>query len=400
MKPNIAIIACLASSTGFGIEAIGPKPIPPELIQPLSYKPIKRDDHIYLNTSHGLLETTIVPEVQDHLESYIAKRGKPISAAVVIEIKTGAIIAMVEGKPANLWSDSKHTALHTDFPSASLFKTVVAAAGIEIAGINPYKSNGLIGGCAHVASRGHWQQDPPKSSKFDMNLKRAYGHSCNGFFAKITINDIGLGPILEMVDRFHWNRPLPANFYVPISPINVPSTSRSSVQTVGKFAAGFGQVGSSVVHSAWRTAVIANDGVSIPLKLFQESPFKSEKKPERIVSSDSAKAIREIMDATVKGGTASSAFYGRRFRVIRQEVGGKTGTLTGSNPAGITTWFSGIYPLSHPEIVVSAVTIIDDYWIFKAPQLGAEAIAAWRYHLEIKKNKEVVSSRTQKNNKG
>ena len=89
---------------------------------------------------------------------------------------------------------------------------------------------------------------------------------------------------------------------------------------------------------------------------------------------------------TVLGGTATYAFRKGKIRKYRRIIGGKTGTLSGSNPKGITTWFTGIMPIEEPEVVVSAVVIIEDFWKFKAPNLAAEALSLFQKYKKTQKN--------------
>ena len=221
-----------------------------------------------------------------------------------------------------------------------------------------------------------------------MSFKRAYGASCNGFFAKLALNHIGLGPILDMAKDYGWNnKPIPADFYIPASPFNPPSPTNSSAHTVGKFAAGFGYVSLSAMHSAWQTMIIANDGMPKPLKLFKDEQMPAHDF-ERVLSKEQAGELRNIMKATVLGGTATSTFRERKFRRMRYKVGGKTGTLTGSHPKGLTTWFTGIYPIDNPEVVVSTVVLLDKLWHFKASDLAAEGLYSYRKF----KDKEVITT--------
>lgn len=343
-----------------------------------------------IKTKYGLRETTLIPSLQQGLTKFIRQRGNPISGVVVVEASTGKILAMVEGRSPHSWGGQSHTTLHELFPAASLFKTIVASAAVEIVGLDPSKRIGLIGGCGKVRATGGWMTRNVRKSKYDMNLKRAYGHSCNGFFAKLAINHVGLGPILEMANRYHWLKRIPADFDIPISPIVTPSPFRSSVHTIGRFAAGFGYVGTSVMHSAWRGLVVANQGRTKSLNIFTHT--RSQHQPKHVITSETSKKIRKMMVATIRGGTASSAFRSYRYRKFRKSMGGKTGTLTGHSPEGLTTWFTGIYPIDKPQIVVSAVTVVGDLWIFKAPNLAAEAVAQWHMSNKTKERRIAKSS--------
>jgi cell division protein FtsI/penicillin-binding protein 2 len=236
----------------------------------------------------------------------------------------------------------------------------------------------LNGGCAHVRETGDWLKERVPTDRSRMSLRRAYGSSCNGFFAKIAVNHLGLGPIIEFAKRFGWEAGVPADFKIEKSPFMPPSAEASSTHTVGQFAAGFGYVGLSPVHAAWMMLTVANDGVPMPLKIFRDTPARRAGEAEgRIFSPETAARLKEILDASVRGGTATFAFKRGKYRKLRELVGGKTGTLTGSSPKGLTSWFAGVAPLQDPEIVVASVVMLGERWRIKAPNLAAEAI--WAY---------------------
>lgn len=334
---------------------------------------------IMLPTADGTMKaSTINPALQAHLTAFIIDSHTPIAAIVVADVKTGAILAMAQGRSPVEWGGKTHTALHTGFPAASLFKTVVTTAAFEVAGMDDSEPIGLNGGCAHVRETGEWLKERVPTDLSRMSLRRAYGSSCNGFFAKIAVNHLGLGPIVQFAKRYGWDSGVPVDFRLEKSPFMPPSAANSSTHTVGRFAAGFGYVGLSPVHAAWMMLAIANRGAPLPLKLFQDTPSPDPAlMTDRLFSEDTAKHLNEILDASVKGGTASHTFRRGKYRKLHDLVGGKTGTLTGSAPRGITTWFAGIAPLNNPEIVVASLVMLDERWHIKAPTLAAEAI--WAY---------------------
>ncbi|MFW7381625.1 MAG: penicillin-binding transpeptidase domain-containing protein [Oligoflexus sp.] len=351
--------------------------IHPELAElPLNFPEWEEGEPLTINQR----ETTLSPEIQARLDRFIRFRGNPIAAVMLVSVETGEILAMSQGRPPEDWEGKTHTALHSGFPAASLFKTVVSAAAFEIADMNPDEPIGLVGGCARVHARGNWMRFDVKGPRHSLSLKRAYGSSCNGFFAKLAVNEIGFGPILNFSRRFGWTgQQINADFKLTPSPIREPDPKASSVHTIGKFAAGFGYVGISAAHAAWQTLAIANDGIPKPIRLFREGETAwEENREERLVSSKTAQTLLSISDASVLGGTASSAFRQGRYRRLRFDVGGKTGTLTGSYPKGLTTWFAGVYPKKDPEVVVVSVTVLEELWQFRATNLAAEALLSYR----------------------
>ncbi|MEZ4741872.1 MAG: penicillin-binding transpeptidase domain-containing protein [Bdellovibrionota bacterium] len=278
---------------------------------------------------------------------------------------------MAQGEDTTTWGQQGHTALYTGFPAASIFKNVTAASALDILSFDEDKQIGLRGGCASVHSRGIWLKDIPPSRHYRMTLRLAYGRSCNGFFAKMAVNEVGLGSIEEYASRFGWGHIIPTDFKLKASPIIAPKAAESSIHTVGRFAAGFGLVGLSAMHAAWFTVAIANDGVPKKLTLFTDTPAPINYYEHRLFAKETGVKLRDInMKKTTNGGTASSVFRKRRYRKLKSLVGGKTGTLNGNAPKGLTNWFTGIMPLDNPEIAIAAVTVTGDLWFIKGPYLA------------------------------
>lgn len=378
MRSATAATALLlfASSTGMSHRAIAGEKQLPQI--PVSL-PMEQDDgRIYLPDGNGQSRpTTIIPAIQHKLETFLLDSRSPIAAIVIMDIKTGSILAMAQGRDPEKWGGKTHTAIHANFPAASLFKTVVTSAAFETADIDPAKPEGLIGGCANVRESGEWMVEKRPEKSNQMNLRRAYGHSCNGYFAKMAVNHLGLGVITRMARNFGWEFPIPADFAIDKSPIKFPAAENSSTHTIGRFAAGFGHVSISAVHAAWTMAIVGNGGKATPVRLFSDTPVPPHDTLVSAIAPETAAKLLNIMDATVQGGTASGAFKRSKYRKFRSFVGGKTGTLTGSSPKGITTWFAGVAPLDNPEIAIASVVVLDERWHIKAPNLAAEGVWAF-----------------------
>jgi cell division protein FtsI/penicillin-binding protein 2 len=374
----VSLVSVFATTTGGQVpesKAIAPLPK-----VPMTLPAAEADGHIYITDSDGQKrQTTIEPEIQKYLDEFLDKNAhNPIAAVVLADVKTGRILAMSQGRNPQVWEGKTHSALHTGFPAASLFKTIVTAAAIDLAGIDPDSPQSLIGGCSQVGASGVWMYDKTLGRGNAMPLKRAYGNSCNGYFAKLAVNDLGLSVVTNYARRFGWTTGFPADFAQEPSPFRAPSPRLASAHSVGQFAAGFGQVGVSAVHAAWTMLTIANNGHVKPILLFADTPVPPpDPAAERLLTDQSATTIRQIMASTVRGGTASFAFRRGKTKKLRELAGGKTGTLTGSSPRGLTTWFAGMMPLENPEVVVAAVVVLDTVWYTKGPSLAAEAL--WKY---------------------
>ena len=378
---TLLLVGLVSSNTQGQLEAEGQGPLPtiPAVIPTPDH-----DGVVYFEDHQGKRPTTINAALQEHLTRYLKNKRSPVAAVAAIDIKTGAIRALAQGQTTNLWGASGHSALHNGFPAASLFKTVVTAAAFEVGDLEAGDRLALHGGCANVRPSGVWMREKAAGRRNSMSLRRAYGQSCNGFYAKLAVNRLGLGVITNFANRFGWRTGIPTDFALGPSPFRPPTAANSSVHTVGRFAAGFGQVGISAVHAAWMMSVIGNDGVPLPLHIYADTPAPTPNTwSARLYSPETANRLRGILDSSVRGGTASSAFRRGKHRALRAVVGGKTGTLTGKSPAGLTTWFAGLAPLNDPEIAIAAVVMLEDKWFIKGTHLAAEAF--WSYFDQKKK---------------
>lgn len=110
------------------------------------------------------------------------------------------------------------------------------------------------------------------------------------------------------------------------------------------------------IHAASIAAIIANDGVLMPPYTLSEiidmngNSVKISKsiKGERIIDSDKAKVIKDMMSNVVKSGT------GKRAKLSGIDVAGKTGTA--ENPHGKPhSWFIGFAPAEDPQIAIAVI---------------------------------------------
>ncbi len=329
---------------------------------------------------------TIDGKIQQQLEAFISKRGQPIAAVVMVDVASGTIIAMAQGKEPEQWSHdpngaSTHTALYSDFPAASLFKTVTTAALLEVGATAADKVRNLTGGCAEVNPQGSWLRDKAGKEGRNFTLEQAFAISCNGFFAQMAVKYLGLNVLSLYASKFGWDGGIATDFFLKQSPHVPPQPNSSSVGSVGKYAAGFGRVGISPMHAAWINLAIARDGVSLPLRVQDGSDkhalLNSAASERRLLSNEHSQQLRTLMHQTVIKGSARGGFRSKKYLKIRELAGGKTGSLTGKSPKGRITWFSGLMPYDKPQVVVSAVVVNSGAWQIRGSQLAAEALWLW-----------------------
>ena len=108
----------------------------------------------------------------------------------------------------------------------------------------------------------------------------------------------------------------------------------------------------------------------------RELAMPSERSRRRVLTSDLATELREMLVETTVRGTAHKAFRDRRGRPLLQEVkvAGKTGSLRGKDPDGRYEWFIGVAPVDRPTIAIAVVSVQAPlYWV-SASQIAAEVL--------------------------
>ena len=334
---------------------------------------------------------TINYEIQKRLENYIKIHGNPIAAVVIVDVRSGHILSLAQGKKPEKWGSLTHTALYEGFPAASLFKIVPALAALDFGDIESDSIFGIRGGCSKVHPSGIWLRDVKPTRYHKMTLSRAFANSCNSFFAKLTLQYLGVGILNSYAKKLGWDGKIPTDFELKSSPLNFPTPSRSALHTVGRYAAGFGMVGLSPVHAAWINLLIARDGDPVSIKIFADKDHdtllnNSLNVDHWSLDDQTTYNLRQIMKGTVRYGTAASAFRPWKYRKIRKIAGGKTGTLTSKAPKGKATWFAGLMPIEKPEVVISAIVLNGNRWVIKGSHLAAEGLRLWeKYRFSNKK---------------
>jgi cell division protein FtsI/penicillin-binding protein 2 len=323
-------------------------------------------------------ELTLDARIQEGLNGFLRANQSPLATAVIVDIATGEIRAMVQGRPMRDETHELNAALWAHFPAASLFKTIVAAAAMETSLMDEDRPLRMEGGCNDIHPTGVWTELSEREQRLGMTMRSAYGRSCNGYFANLIVNNVGLGTVTTLARKFGWGRPIEADFEVEPSALTTPDPRGASTLAVGRFGAGFGLVGISAVHAAWIATALANDGVPKALRIFKDSPVSPDDPSRRLVSEDTAARLRSIMSASVHGGTAATAFRAERYREVRDLAGGKTGTLTGHAPKALITLFLGLMPVDKPEVAVATIVAMDGPWRVKAAQLAAESFRLWQ----------------------
>jgi cell division protein FtsW (lipid II flippase) len=313
----------------------------------LPFPPSPKGEDVILTVDIGLQKVA-----QRALDSAATRYGNGRGAAVVLNARTGALLAAVTSPtfdPNTLTAES-WDALHTfDDPSqpllnrafagvyvpGSVFKLVTATAAFE-----QHKAD-LVFNCNHVLPRLSWHFDfrtlirrnitddkefPPHGVT---DLAKAIRVSCNVYFAQL---GVALGAeSLEAVIQQYQLHECPA------------------LQSLGSdlpdCAYGQGTILVTPYQMAAVSQTIANMGRSSPPTFFVTDDTVTPGR--RILSPEDAGQLSTMMAAVVQNGTAAGAFPGL-------SVAGKTGSaqLATGEPH---SWFVGFAPAAEPTVAFSCV---------------------------------------------
>ena len=181
-------------------------------------------------------------------------------------------------------------------------------------------------------------------------LAFSFAHSCNSVFAPMGA-ELGAKRLVAVSEKFGFNR-LPKQI-----PAIKPSRIARDLQddlAVGAAAIGQDRDLATPLQMATVGATIANDGRRMEPRLVREEPERG----KRVVSSQTADIVTDLMIGVVTGGTGTAA------ALPGVTVAGKTGTAElvptqggAIDPENTDAWFVAFAPAEDPQIAVAVMLV-------------------------------------------
>ncbi|WP_419168932.1 penicillin-binding transpeptidase domain-containing protein [Halobacteriovorax sp.] len=275
-------------------------------------------------------------------------------------------------------------------PAASVFKIVTSAdlvnnADFDIHDKFKYRGRGTtLYKYQLKTKKTRWQ----RSTSFD----RAFAYSNNVIFGKAAINNTTPQELEQMAQKLGFNEDLMSEIDLARSTFEVPKTDYA----LAEIASGFNKrTQMSPVHCAVISSIVANEGeLTYPRLALHLSDNKSEDvwtneiRKERVINKKVADELSELMQGTIKRGTARRTFrrYMNRRLSSKLEMGGKTGSITGGFPYGKRDWFTSYAKpkKDNNDKGISVCVMIINYekWYVKSTKLAQEIIS--RYYRGLK----------------
>jgi penicillin-binding protein 2 len=348
----------------------------------------KANEEVYRRPMPGNnVVCTLDYNYQKYAENALAKNVKS-GAMVVMEVKTGDILAMAsypnydpnlfipgitsanfEQLKNDKFAPMNPRAYQGQYPPASTFKIIVAAAALESGKITP-RTAFECGTSLWVGDREfkNWSKEPEGW----INVVTAIKRSCNTWFYQAAL-DIGAQPITEMAQRLGFGErtgiPLegePTGFVPTDAWIMQKFGHKMQGGDIANLAIGQGRTLVTPLQVAQAMCAVA-DGENMP----QVRLVKQIQDPSDRVLQAFPNAVRrrvdlrpEARDTVVKGmiavvnasnGTGSRAQLDDKIKI---QVAGKTGTAQWSPGDGTLrhlAWFTGFLPANDPIYAYAVV---------------------------------------------
>ncbi len=317
-----------------------------------------------------LARTSIDTDLQGYALRLLRSSKTVQAAAVVMRPSDGRVLAMASYDESG---GMENLCVRSDFPAASIFKIVAAAAALENAGLNPESRMSYEGG-RYTLYRRQLTENVGRNATVT-NFRRAFALSINPVFGRVGIYDLGREGLSEYAGRFLFNSPIP--FDIPMAPssIEIPEDDFG----LAEVASGFNRTTLiSPLHAAMISAAIVNDGVIMSPRLLDsvidgQGEVVHVAEPRALaeaVSPETAEGLRILMRETVISGTGRGSLAKLlRSNVYRGiELGAKTGSINDATGRFRLDWVTTYaIPEDGRDPVVVAVLGVN------GPLMGARA---------------------------
>jgi cell division protein FtsI/penicillin-binding protein 2 len=308
------------------------------------------------------VETTLDPLIQRKTEEVLAGIGETYApkgaTAIVVDPRSSQILAMANWPPVDpndLSSvsneDLMNKATGLNYEPGSTFKAFTVAAALEEGLVTP-DSTFTLPPSIQVADRTIEDAEPRGTET--MSVGQILARSSN--VGAVTIGElVGATKFSKWMERFGFGRKTGLDF--PGEQIGiVPKLSEYSGSTIGNLPIGQGAAVTPIQMIAGYNA-IADDGMLRPPQLIKRIGEERIREPKgrRVISSETATQLREMLEGVLAaGGTASEV------SVPGYTLAGKTGTAqvaengTYSETKYVAS-FIGFAPAQHPQLLAAVI---------------------------------------------
>ncbi|NND80827.1 MAG: hypothetical protein HKN50_00210 [Gammaproteobacteria bacterium] len=344
----------------------------------------------------GRVNYTFDENVHSALAEVYLQYQPDYACFVALDVETGAILNLSSFIKAD--EDWENLVMRADYPAASVFKMVTAAAGLDLGKLSPSTVIPFNGKSTTLYKSQVLRHKPNKWTRTP-TFKESFAKSVNPVFGQVGVFRLGAHNLSLYAEKFGFDKTLQSDFVLPPSRVDLEFADRWEI---AEAASGFTRdITLSPIHAAQMAAIVANDGkLVVPYMvesvrsdsgqlLYQTQPAVA---PKQIISEQAARQLRSLMQATTRIGSARKQFRGlNRYKVYRgMEIGGKTGSLTGMSPRGRHDWFVGYAERDGRRVAYASLIINKEKWYVRSAYVARQFI--YNYFTEIDRQREALAA--------
>ncbi|MYB33759.1 MAG: hypothetical protein F4X92_01225, partial [Gammaproteobacteria bacterium] len=287
-----------------------------------------------------------------------------------IDPDNGHVLAMAESRRDGL--NGEVFTVKNTFPGASIYKIVTAVAAVNEglaseSTVIPFNGKGTSFYKKHVFNH----KDGKWTRKYTLN--ESFAKSVNSVFGRLGAVHLEADIMLQYVHKLGFNQRFASDFAFEGGRVNIDP---EDAWQVAELASGYTRKNTlSPMHGAVLGALAVNDGhllAPVIVKSLTDSsgiPIYINEKPNKtaVIQADTAKQLKSMMESTVRIGSAKRSFgrlKGKNYKDL--VVGGKTGSLTGTEPKGRYDWFVGFADNGDRKIAYAMLCINKEKWYVKS----------------------------------
>lgn len=315
----------------------------------------------------------------------LLRANKPDHAFVlVVDSKTNEILAWGQRTDSAIATEPTFLK-RTTFPAASLIKIVTAAAALET---RRYGVNSELPNIGRAHTLYNNQLKPPANYKGPtISLAEAFAWSNNSVMGRIGLQ-LGGRTLGRIGNQLGFNRHYPDDR--PHMSVFLPPDSGYAL---AEAASGFTKANTlSPLHAAAMVrAILQRKPLEIPWsKRMAADTFTVEEPspiPGTMLSANTYFGLRQMFLRTVTDGTSRKAVRRTLYSYNREglNIGGKTGSLDGTDPKGRYDWFAGFAEYkkdTDQSLVIIVMQVHGKYRSQSSTTVACQLINHWaKYNL-------------------
>jgi penicillin-binding protein A len=334
---------------------------------------------IPVSSQHLQVDTSLDLDLQGYLLEKMDRKNSSLIGVAVMEADTGRMLTLAGFNKAH---PDDNPCLSSEFPAASIFKIVTAAAAIDHCGLNA-DTIMHFNGYKHTLYKSQLKEQANQYTN-SVSFKNSFAQSINPVFGKLGALKLGKTVLEEYATAFGFNQPI--DFELPLDASHLQI--KPGTYNWAEIACGFNRDTTiSPIHAAVMASAVLNKGRMVTPTvvdritdenghlIYQNHPSWR----KRAMTTRASQVLADLMATTVSTGTGRKSFRDQhRNKVLSQlNIGGKTGSIYNRTHDARYDWFVGFAQEKHGsgQLAIAVLVAHEEYIGIRATEYARMAIS-------------------------